>query len=55
MAPGTHIGAAHPVAGNGEKMDETAGKKAAEDLAIDWVKALSWADQFTRAQALVDA
>jgi membrane-bound serine protease (ClpP class) len=33
MAPGTHIGAAHPVAGSGEKMDETAGKKAAEDLA----------------------
>src|SRR5262245_50682634 len=33
MAPGTHIGAAHPVAGNGEKMDETMAKKAAEDLA----------------------
>src|SRR5204862_836490 len=33
MAPGTHIGAAHPVAGNGEKMDETMSKKAAEDVA----------------------
>jgi membrane-bound serine protease (ClpP class) len=33
MAPGTHIGAAHPVSGNGEKMDETAAKKAAEDVA----------------------
>src|SRR5207253_722709 len=33
MAPGTHIGAAHPVAGNGEKMDETMAKKSAEDVA----------------------
>jgi membrane-bound serine protease (ClpP class) len=33
MAPGTHIGAAHPVLGNGEKMDETMAKKAAEDVA----------------------
>lgn len=33
MAPGTHIGAAHPVAGGGEKMDETTSKKAAEDIA----------------------
>ena len=33
MAPGTHIGAAHPVQGNGEKMDETLAKKAAEDVA----------------------
>jgi membrane-bound serine protease (ClpP class) len=33
MAPGTHIGAAHPVAGGGEKMDETLAKKAAEDVA----------------------
>ena len=33
MAPGTHIGAAHPVAGNGEAMDETASKKAAQDVA----------------------
>lgn len=33
MAPGTHIGAAHPVAGGGEKMDDVTAKKAAEDLA----------------------
>jgi membrane-bound serine protease (ClpP class) len=33
MAPGTHIGAAHPVAGDGEKMDETTSKKAAADVA----------------------
>jgi membrane-bound serine protease (ClpP class) len=33
MAPGTHIGAAHPVSGGGEKMDETLAKKAAEDVA----------------------
>ena len=33
MAPGTHIGAAHPVAGAGEKMDDTMAKKAAQDLA----------------------
>ena len=33
MAPGTHIGAAHPVDGGGEKMDETMAKKATEDAA----------------------
>ena len=33
MAPGTHIGAAHPVAGGGAIMDETTSKKAAEDMA----------------------
>ena len=33
MAPGTHIGAAHPVEGGGEKMDETMAKKATEDSA----------------------
>jgi membrane-bound serine protease (ClpP class) len=33
MAPGTHIGAAHPVAGGGEKIDETMARKAAEDVA----------------------
>ncbi len=32
MAPGTHIGAAHPVDGSGQKMDETLAKKAEEDL-----------------------
>jgi len=33
MAPGTHIGAAHPVAGAGQPMDETMAKKAAADVA----------------------
>ena len=33
MAPGTHIGAAHPVSGGSEKMDETSARKAAEDVA----------------------
>jgi membrane-bound serine protease (ClpP class) len=33
MAPGTHIGAAHPVEGGGEKMDDTLAKKVTEDLA----------------------
>jgi membrane-bound serine protease (ClpP class) len=33
MAPGTHIGAAHPVSGEGEKMDETMSKKVASDVA----------------------
>ena len=33
MAPGTHIGAAHPVAGNGEKVDEVMAKKMASDVA----------------------
>jgi len=33
MAPGTHIGAAHPVEGDGQKMDETLAKKVTEDLA----------------------
>ncbi len=33
MAPGTHIGAAHPVEGNGEKMDQTMATKVAEDVA----------------------
>jgi len=33
MAPGTHIGAAHPVSGTGQAMDETAAQKAASDVA----------------------
>jgi membrane-bound serine protease (ClpP class) len=33
MAPATHIGAAHPVSGNGEKIDETMAKKMASDVA----------------------
>lgn len=33
MAPGTHIGAAHPVEGGGQPQSETMAKKAAEDVA----------------------
>src|SRR3989442_11699260 len=33
MAPGTHIRAAHPVAGAGQTMDETMAKKATADVA----------------------
>jgi membrane-bound serine protease (ClpP class) len=33
MAPGTHIGAAHPVAGNGETIDAVMAKKMASDTA----------------------
>ena len=33
MAPGTHIGAAHPVSGSGAEMDDTASEKAASDVA----------------------
>jgi membrane-bound serine protease (ClpP class) len=33
MAPGTHLGAAHPVSGSGQQMDEVMAKKAASDVA----------------------
>ena len=33
MAPGTHIGAAHPVAGDGQKIDEVMAQKMASDVA----------------------
>lgn len=33
MAPGTHIGAAHPVSGSGEAMDDATAAKAASDVA----------------------
>ncbi|MBA2304195.1 MAG: nodulation protein NfeD [Acidobacteria bacterium] len=33
MAPGTHIGAAHPVSGDGSKMDDTMARKVASDTA----------------------
>ena len=33
MAPGTHIGAAHPVSGGGGQMDDTMAKKVASDTA----------------------
>jgi membrane-bound serine protease (ClpP class) len=55
MAPGTHIGAAHPVSGQGEKMDETMAKKAASDVAA-YARTLAsgrgrnveWAEQAVR-------
>ncbi len=40
MAPGTHIGAAHPVSGSGQQMDETTAKKAASDTAA-YVRSLA--------------
>lgn len=40
MAPGTNIGAAHPVNGTGQSMDETLAKKAAEDVAA-YVRSLA--------------
>ena len=33
MSPATHAGAAHPVSGSGEKMDDTTSQKAASDAA----------------------
>jgi membrane-bound serine protease (ClpP class) len=33
MAPGTHIGAAHPVSGDGQKVDDTMAKKMTSDVA----------------------
>ena len=52
MAPGTHIGAAHPVAGVGETMDQTMAKKAAEDVAA---YARTLAEKRGRNVALADA
>jgi len=40
MAPGTHIGAAHPVSGDGQKIDETMAKKATSDTAA-YVRSLA--------------
>ena len=40
MAPGTHIGAAHPVAAGGERLDDTQAKKAASDTAA-YVRSLA--------------
>lgn len=51
MAPGTHIGAAHPVSGGGEKMDETMSNKAAQDVAA---QARSLAEQRRRNVALAE-
>jgi len=51
MAPGTHIGAAHPVEGSGEKLDETMAKKMASDVAAD---ARTWAGGRGRNVQLAD-
>ena len=40
MAPGTHIGAAHPVSGTGEAIDDTMAEKAASDTAA-YVRSLA--------------
>src|SRR6185503_16889957 len=40
MAPGTHIGAAHPVSGTGEPADTVSATKAAEDVAA-YVRSLA--------------
>ncbi len=40
MAPGTHIGAAHPVSGTGQDLNDTMSKKAAEDTAA-YVRSLA--------------
>jgi membrane-bound serine protease (ClpP class) len=44
MAPGTHIGAAHPVSGTGQATDTVAANKAAEDVAA-YVRSLAEARQ----------
>jgi membrane-bound serine protease (ClpP class) len=57
MAPGTHIGAAHPVSGSGEAMDETTSRKAAEDAAA-YVRSLAEArgrNVMLAAQAVIDS
>jgi membrane-bound serine protease (ClpP class) len=51
MSPGTHIGAAHPVEGGGEKLDETMAKKMASDVAA---AARSWATGRGRNAELAD-
>jgi membrane-bound serine protease (ClpP class) len=51
MAPGTHIGAAHPVEGSGEKLDETMAKKMASDVAA---AARTWAAGRGRNAQLAD-
>jgi membrane-bound serine protease (ClpP class) len=51
MAPGTHIGAAHPVQGGGEKIDETMARKMASDVAAS---ARTWANGRGRNAQLAD-
>ena len=51
MAPGTHIGAAHPVEGNGQPLDPTMAKKITSDLAA---AARTWATGRGRNAQLAD-
>jgi len=62
MAPGTNIGAAHPVSLGGEKMDETMMKKVEND-AVAYIQGIAarrnrnvqWAEKAVRESASVDA
>lgn len=62
MAPGTNVGAAHPVSMGGEKMDSVMVEKVTND-AVAYLKALAkergrnekWAEQAVRESASVDA
>jgi len=62
MAPGTNIGAAHPVGMGGEKMDSVMVKKVTND-AVAYIRALAkehqrnadWAEKAVRESASVDA
>ncbi len=62
MAPGTNVGAAHPVSMGGEKMDSVMTEKVTND-AVAYLKALAkergrneeWAEQSVRESASVDA
>jgi membrane-bound serine protease (ClpP class) len=44
MAPGTHIGAAHPVSGDGQKVEDAMEKKMVSDLA-GYARTLAWQRQ----------
>lgn len=62
MAPGTNVGAAHPVSMGGEKMDSVMLQKVTND-AVAYIKALAkargrnerWAEESVRESASVDA
>ncbi|MBI5682839.1 MAG: nodulation protein NfeD [Deltaproteobacteria bacterium] len=62
MTPGTNIGAAHPVAMGGEKMDETMSKKVEND-AVAYIKGIAakkhrnadWAEKAVRESASITA
>jgi membrane-bound serine protease (ClpP class) len=62
MAPGTNIGAAHPVVGGGKEMDETMDTKMVNDL-VAFIKSIAakrdrnvqWAEEAVRQSASVTA